>query len=85
MKRFNGNPILRQISEHAWEARAVFNAAAVYVGDGFTFCIVPLVMTGFLDLAMHLRQMVITSKNEYRLPFLSQRTSLRNMVVKILV
>ena len=33
MKRFNGNPILRPISEHAWEARAVFNAATVYVGE----------------------------------------------------
>jgi len=31
MKRFGGNPILRPISEHTWEARAVFNAAALYV------------------------------------------------------
>jgi len=32
MERFKGNPILEPISRHAWEARAVFNAAAVYVG-----------------------------------------------------
>lgn len=32
MKRFQGNPILKPISEHAWEARAAFNAAALYVG-----------------------------------------------------
>ena len=32
MKRFQGNPILKPISEHAWESRAVFNAAALYVG-----------------------------------------------------
>jgi predicted GH43/DUF377 family glycosyl hydrolase len=32
MKRFQGNPILKPISEHAWEARAVFNPAALYVG-----------------------------------------------------
>jgi predicted GH43/DUF377 family glycosyl hydrolase len=31
MKRFKGNPILRPIPEHSWEARAVFNAAALYV------------------------------------------------------
>ncbi|MCK4953417.1 glycosidase, partial [Candidatus Bathyarchaeota archaeon] len=30
MKRFQGNPILKPISEHAWESRAVFNAAALY-------------------------------------------------------
>lgn len=33
MKRLQGNPILVPISEHAWEARAVFNAAALYLGD----------------------------------------------------
>ena len=32
MKRFQGNPILKPLPEHAWESRAVFNAAALYVG-----------------------------------------------------
>ena len=32
MKRFQGNPILKPILRHAWEARAVYNAAALYVG-----------------------------------------------------
>jgi len=32
MKKFHGNPILKPISKHAWEKRAVFNAAALYVG-----------------------------------------------------
>jgi predicted GH43/DUF377 family glycosyl hydrolase len=32
MKRFQGNPILKPIPKHAWEARAVFNAAALHVG-----------------------------------------------------
>lgn len=32
MKRFQGNPILKPISGHAWETRAVFNAAILYVG-----------------------------------------------------
>ncbi len=30
MERFQGNPILKPILEHAWETRAVFNAAALY-------------------------------------------------------
>ncbi|MDH5450433.1 MAG: glycosidase [Candidatus Bathyarchaeota archaeon] len=33
MKRFQGNPILRPTSEHAWETRAVFNTATLYA-DG---------------------------------------------------
>jgi len=33
MKRFQGNPILKPISGHAWETRAVYNAATLYV-DG---------------------------------------------------
>ena len=33
MERFQGNPILKPTSEHAWETRAVFNAATLYV-DG---------------------------------------------------
>ena len=33
MERFQGNPILKPISEHAWETRAVFNAAALYVSE----------------------------------------------------
>lgn len=32
MKRYTGNPILKPLREHAWEARAVFNAAALNVG-----------------------------------------------------
>ena len=32
MKRFQENPILKPIVEHAWEARAVFNAAALHIG-----------------------------------------------------
>lgn len=32
MKRFQGNPILKPISGHAWETRAVYNAATLYVG-----------------------------------------------------
>lgn len=43
LKRFSGNPILKPIKEHAWEARCVFNCAAyhnngvhiVYRGMGF--------------------------------------------------
>jgi len=31
MKRFQGNPILRPISEHPWESKRVFNAAAIYM------------------------------------------------------
>jgi predicted GH43/DUF377 family glycosyl hydrolase len=31
MRRFQGNPILKPISEHTWEKRAVFNAAALHV------------------------------------------------------
>ena len=33
MERLQGNPILKPISGHAWETRAVFNAATLYV-DG---------------------------------------------------
>ena len=29
--RFEGNPILQPISSHAWESRAVFNPAALYL------------------------------------------------------
>ncbi len=32
MKRFQGNPILKPISDNAWEARAVFNAGVFYAG-----------------------------------------------------
>ncbi len=32
MRRFQGNPILKPISKHAWEKRAVYNAAALHVG-----------------------------------------------------
>ena len=32
-KRFSGNPILIPISEHPWEAKAVFNPGAIYLGD----------------------------------------------------
>ncbi len=32
MRRFQGNPILKPIVEHAWEARAVFNTAALHIG-----------------------------------------------------
>jgi predicted GH43/DUF377 family glycosyl hydrolase len=31
MKRFQGNPILRPISEHPWESKLVFNAAAISI------------------------------------------------------
>ncbi|KON31142.1 hypothetical protein AC482_01840 [miscellaneous Crenarchaeota group-15 archaeon DG-45] len=31
MKRYQGNPILKPIADHAWESRMVFNAAAVYL------------------------------------------------------
>lgn len=34
MKRFQGNPILKPISNHVWEERAVFNAAAIHIGEG---------------------------------------------------
>jgi len=30
LKRFNENPIISPISEHAWESKAVFNPAAIY-------------------------------------------------------
>ena len=33
MKRFQGNPILKPISDHAWESRMVFNAAAIYADN----------------------------------------------------
>ena len=32
MERFQGNPILKPMSDHQWEARAVFNAGVLYVG-----------------------------------------------------
>ena len=32
MERYKGNPILKPLRVHAWEARAVFNAAALNVG-----------------------------------------------------
>jgi len=33
MKRFQHNPILTPLQEHAWESRAVFNAAALYTNS----------------------------------------------------
>jgi predicted GH43/DUF377 family glycosyl hydrolase len=33
MQRFQGNPILKPVAKHAWEKRAVFNAAALYLGE----------------------------------------------------
>lgn len=32
MERFQGNPILKPVPDHQWEARAVFNAGVLYVG-----------------------------------------------------
>lgn len=33
LKRYNQNPILKPIPENAWESRAVFNPAALYIRD----------------------------------------------------
>ena len=34
MKRFEGNPIIKPISTHAWESRSIFNAATLYLEGG---------------------------------------------------
>jgi predicted GH43/DUF377 family glycosyl hydrolase len=33
LRRFEGNPIITPIAEHAWESQATFNPAAIYEGD----------------------------------------------------
>ncbi len=33
MARFEGNPIISPIKEHAWESKYTFNAGAIYVGE----------------------------------------------------
>jgi hypothetical protein len=50
----------------------------------FTFCIVLLVTTGFLDWAMPLPLMAITSKNDFLRLFLSQQTLPKTMGARTL-